>query len=281
MSLSKAFAPGTLFRARLSDNSKHYTAVLLKNGKVLEVKNPDTGVKSTFDSVELWQASHPDCLLEFDASKGSGIVIVDSDINGFNYPTDNSRHLSWVKWLYQMVGEAAPQLLKSEEFRTLYNQMVEVCTKHKQELSHWNYRFSGKERYYSANLKGKAHISDKWSGYPGYFYNENYYYSQYLGPGHKRYSKEDYEAARQEIVAVYTKIYDFVHPLISDYMTKKDNILKTQRKISETKASIKRSQKKIENLQQDLEWRKSYMEKELGALAKLEEEFLAFKTAAL
>jgi hypothetical protein len=48
--------PGTLFRIYKKDSTAHYTAVLLKDGSVLEVKNPDTSnKKEKFASVALWR----------------------------------------------------------------------------------------------------------------------------------------------------------------------------------------------------------------------------------
>ena len=164
MSSETTYAPGTLFRiystaespsiSLTTTSSKHYTAVLLKDGKVLEVKNPDNGKKETFPSLTMWRASHgaTEDDVKVDPSNGSGIV-VGTDTNDFNYPTENLSSYSWVRWLYLMVGEAAPQLLKSEEFKTLYNQMVELCNKHKQELRHYDYQFKGKTRYDVNNLK--------------------------------------------------------------------------------------------------------------------------------
>lgn len=280
MSLSKVFAPGTLFRARLSDDSKHYTAILLKNGKVLEVKNPDTGVKSTFDSVELWQASHPDCMLEFDASKSSGYII-SSDTFGFNYPTEKDSAYIWLRWLYSMIGEAAPQLLLSEELKTLYNQMVELSTKHSQELNHWAHCYTGKYRYDSKNLKATNYGNkDRWDGYPGYFPNENYY-SRYFDKGHKCYSTDEYNTARAEIVSVYKKIYEIVEPTVSKYMTKKHNFLATQAKIAQTKATIKKYEKKTYQLENSIKWYKERVQTETANLATYQTELITMQTEAL
>lgn len=279
MSLSQIFSPGTLFRARLSDNSKHYTAVLLKNGKVLEVKNPDTGLKSTFDSIELWQDSHRDCLLEFDASKAVGVVI-DSSTNGFNYPTEKHPAYFFVQWLYSIVGEAAPQLLNSEGFMSLYNEMVELCNKHKNELYHYPWEFTGINRY--APIQRNKNWRNEWEGYPGKLdYNYDYCYSRNNNRNRKQYNKLQDEESRREILIVYNQIVSMVEPLVKDYMEKKFKILQTQKQISQTKAAIKRSQKKIDEIQRGLEWRKSCMEQDLNALAKLEEEFIIFKTGAL
>lgn len=279
-----SYAPGTTFRIYTNDSpsisfpttgSKHYTAVLLKDGQVLEVKNPDTGKKETFPSLTEWCNARgvTENDVKVDSSKGSGIV-VGSDTNGFNYPTERGSSYTWVKWLYQMVGEGAPQLLKSEEFKTLYNQMVELCNKHKQELRHWDYNFSGKSRYSPQNLKNN-YISAKWTSYPGYFYNENYTFGQ------KRYSAAEYDAARGEIVKVYKKICYIVEPLISDYMTKKHNILTTQRKIAQSNAAIKRLEKKAEQLQNSIKWNKSYIANEQANLAKYEGELIVAQMKAL
>lgn len=282
MSSETTYTPGTLFRIYSADNSKHYTAVLLKDGKVLEVKNPDTGKKETFPSLTMWRASHgaTEDDVKVDSSKGSGIV-VGTDTNGFNYPNDWHSAYSWVKWLYLMVGEAAPQLLKSEEFKTLYNQMVELCNKHKQELRHWDYSFRGKTRYDIYNLKSRYANGDKWDGYPGHFYYEKFYYARHSGNDYKYYSKEEYEQARAEFVSVYKKIYEIVHPVISDYMTKKHNILMTQAKISQTKATIKKYEKKAEQLQTQVKWYKSFAENEIANLTKYETELITAQTASL
>lgn len=292
MSSETTYAPGTLFRIYSTvdspsisfptTGSKHYTAVLLKDGKVLEVKNPDTGKKETFPSLTMWRASHgaTEDDVRVDNSNGQGII-VGTDTNGFNYPNEWHSAYAWIKWLYLMVGEAAPQLLKSEEFKTLYNQMVELCNKHKQELRHWDYSFRGKTRYDAYNLKNRYANGDKWDGYPGHFYYENYHYSPYTGPGHKRYTKEDYEAARNEFVSVYKKIYEIVHPVISDYMTKKHNILSTQSKIARSKAIIKKYEKKTQQLESTIKWYKSTVQAEIANIAKYETELITAQTAAL
>lgn len=289
MSSETSYAPGTLFRIYSTvdspsisfptTGSKHYTAVLLKDGKVLEVKNPDTGKRETFPSLTMWRASHgaTEEDVKVDNSKGSGIV-VGTDTNGFNYPNEWHLAYSWVRWLYKMVAEAAPHLLKSEEFKTLYNQMVELTKKHKQEIRHWDSHFLGKSRYDINNLKDTRY-NDKWDGYPGHFYYETYYYARHSG--NKYYSKEEYEVARTEFVSVYKKIYEIVQPVISDYMTKKHNILSTQSKIARSKAIIKKYEKKTQQLESTIKWYKSTVQAEIDNIAKYETELITAQAAAL
>lgn len=276
-----SYIPGTIFRAYTADNSKHYSAVLLKDGRVFEIKNPDTRERVKYDSFDSWFAEHPNCTLKVDSSKGSG-VIIGSDTFGFNYPTEKDTAYIWLRWLYSMIGEAAPQLLLSEELKTLYNQMVELSTKHKQELNHWAHCYTGKYRYDSKNLKATNYGNkDRWDGYPGYFPNENYYYSPYSGKGHKRYSKDDYDSARAEIVAVYKKIYEIVEPTVSNYMTKKHNFLATQAKIAQTKATIKKYEKKTYQLENSIKWYKERVQTETANLATYETELITAQTAIL
>jgi hypothetical protein len=292
MSSETTYAPGTLFRiystaespsiSLATTSSKHYTAVLLKDGKVLEVKNPDTGKKETFPSLTMWRASHgaTEDDVKVDSSNGNGIVI-GSDTNGFNYPNENLSSYSWVRWLYKIVDEAAPQLLKSEEFKTLYNQMVELCNKHKQELRHWDCDLKGKTRYSAYNLKSRYAAGDKWDGYPGHFYYEKFYYARHSGNDYKYYSNEDYEVARNEFVSVYKKIYEIVQPVISDYMTKKHNILSTQSKIARSKANIKKYEKKTTQLESSIKWYKSTIQTELANIAKYEAELITAQMTSL
>lgn len=289
MSFETTYAPGTLFRLYANDESqsisfptkpKHYTSVLLKDGKVFEVKNPDTGLKNTFDSLEAWQLARPDCTLKADESKSVGIVI-GSDRLGFNYPNENHNAYKWVQWCYSIVKEVAPQLLEVEEFRVAYNNMVELCTKHKQELTDWCRYSTGITRYSPNNIiiATKNMYRGEMSGFPGRFYYQNYSYSPYSGAGHKRYTPTEYTEANTEIGTAYVAIVNIIKPAIENYMTKKYNIAKTEKDISNKRAAIKRFEKKVSKLQNEINWYKSYIQKDTTTLAKLQEEFLTKKMA--
>ena len=166
-----SYAPGTIFRIYSADKSKHYTAVLLKNGKVLETKNPDvthvdkaiaqtqaqaqTQVKKTFDTLDEWLLNHDatEDTVHIDKSKGSGVVI-GSDTHGFNYPPENTQSFNWIQWCYSIVLEAAPHLLQSDKFRSEYNGMVDLCYKHQHELRHWGNFNANVQRYNTHILNG-------------------------------------------------------------------------------------------------------------------------------
>jgi hypothetical protein len=281
-----SYAPGTTFRIYTADNSKHYTAVLLKDGQVLEVKNPDTGTKTTFPSLTMWCASHAATEedVKVDASKGSGIVI-GTDTNGFNYPNGNHSAFNWIKWCYSIVKEIAPQLLDSSEFKIAYNNMVEIITKHKQELYDYNNYNSGDRRYSLYNIhfddSNKAYAS-KWCGYNGRFQCDNNYSTYYSGTKNKNgYSKDDCDKARTEIVSAYKTILDIINPKITDLMDKKFKIARAEKDIRYSQAAIKRTQNKLDKLKVTIDWYKSDIEKQTANLAKLHLELITSKTASM
>ena len=286
-----SYAPGTLFRLYANDETqsisfptkpKHYTGVLLKDGKVLEVKNPDTGLKNTFDSLEAWQSYRPDCTLKADESKSSGVVIGSNTV-GFNYPTEKRSAYKWIQWSYSIVKETAPQLLKSEEFKSAYNKMVELCTKHKQELTDWRSYSAGVSRYSPDNIhivSNKSQWRGEMSGFSGRFQYYTYPIS-YSSLGHMKYTKEEYDKACNEIGAAYVAVVNIIKPEIESYMTKKYNVAKTEKDIRNNQAAIKRYEKKLIALQSTIDYYKSYIQKDTIALAKLQEELITKKIEAV
>ena len=172
-----SYAPGTIFRIYTSDKTYHFTVVLLKNGKILEVKNMSVAKKQTFPSLTMWRTFHSatEEEVQVDTSKCSGTVIMDSIADGFNYPKENHTAYKWIQWCYSIVKEAAPHLLNSEEFKLAYNNMVDICNQYKNDLSHI-YSTRRDINYYSPdNIKYNNANKDKYynimCGYPGFIYN--------------------------------------------------------------------------------------------------------------
>jgi hypothetical protein len=233
----------------------------------------------------MWRASHSATEedVKVDASKSSGVVI-GSDTLGFNYPTEKARTYKWVQWCYSIVKEAAPQLLNSEEFKAAYNNMVEVCTKHKQELTDWhNYR-PGMKRYNLDNIlivNNKNQYRGVMSGFPGSFQYQYYSNSPYSGPGYKRYTKEDYDKATTEIGAAYVAVVNIIKPEIEPYMPKKYKIAQTEYDIRDKRAAIKRYEKKVSKLQNEINWYTSYIKSDTDAITKLQEELITKKMEAV
>lgn len=207
------YTPGTTFLAFTKDNSKNYALLVLSDGKFLEVKNPDTGRKTPFDTLELWKASHLDCTFKTQVSKIVTIPISDV-VDGFNYPSEMHPYNGWVRWCYGMVKEAAPHLLDSEEFKRNYNKMVEVCDKHKQELHCDYYSYDENRRYCHRNINLVDIDINPWNGFPAMFPME-------INMDKTGYSKQEYETARKEIIEAYKAVLDIIKPNIENYMTEK------------------------------------------------------------
>lgn len=267
--MSSEYAPGTLFR--ICSNINRYTAVLLKDGQLLEVKNTYAIRKETFPSVTSWCTTRgvAENEVKIDTSKGSGIV-VGSNTHGFNYPTGYYSAYYWIKWLYSMIAEAAPQLFQSEELKLAYNEMVELCTKYKQDLWHWRY-----DRYHPFNLK-TSYANDKWYNYPGYFYYEN----MYITAGRET-NLNRLNLARSEIIPVYKRIYAIVYPVLSDYMNKRYNVHKIKKMISNSNTNINRLQKKADKLRNSLQLCESSISKEQENIIKYKTQLNTAQNAIL
>lgn len=262
-----SYSPNTVFRAYVQNESKHYTAVLLKDGTILEVKNPNSIVKRRFDSLEVWQSILPTCTLKIDDSKACGVVI-GSDTNGFNYPTEKHPAYLWIQWCYSIVKEAAPDFLLSitdktgwaewtgqaEEFRLLYNKSVDICNKYKHIF------------YHSFSRKKSSRYSESRYRTP------EYTLTYFKNSTKSSLPTKDYTNARNEIVTAYKAIINIITPEIKDYMAMKYKILNTKRKINTAKTSIKRFEKKIAYNQHLIKTMTTSIENETINLNRLEEE---------
>jgi hypothetical protein len=243
-----AYAPGTVFR--LSDK---YTSVLLKDGSVLEVKNKDTNTKAKYDSLEAWQATHPDLPLTVNTSRGSGVVI-GSDTHGFNYPREKDNAFFWVQWCYIRICEAAPHLLKNEDLKAHYNRMVELVLKEKDTLRHYYFRSSGPSTYSCSLLKWQSteiirgkEVPSKLCGYPGGFRPFITYDSTNLTP------------TQEEIIQTYKKILDIIKPELEPYITKKREYQQKKRIVALKQRQVKHLQKKIHEFEERMNTAKNFI----------------------
>ena len=122
----------------------HYTAVVLKEG-LLQVKSPGQTGKQHFESIDVWLASLPgspsiDALsLQCHSTKepverpartvGRHARPKKVKWNVPSKPTIRSiNSLPWARYLYCMIKEANPELLKNDVVRDLYNELVSCLT---------------------------------------------------------------------------------------------------------------------------------------------------------
>jgi hypothetical protein len=154
----------------------------------------------------------------------------------------------------------------------------------KQELTDWRSYSAGVSRYSLDNIHiitNKNQWRGEMSGFPGRFQYLNYSYSPYSGPGHKRYSKEEYDKASTEIGTAYVAIVNIIKPEIEGYMDKKYNVAKSEKDIRDKRAAIKRYEKKLITLQDQIKWYTTYIKSDTDAITKLQEELITKKMEAV
>ena len=224
---------GTVFRLYNSDSSKHYTAIMLKDGKVMEVKNPDGGrVGTKFNSVEEFKTEREmeGGKLVVDTSKACGLPIGE-DTHGFKYPRVNeSRGWSaWPRWYYNLMLEVMPQLLDREDVRSAYNSLVDALEKcDKQQMTINSHMSNSKSaRFHMEYLKWNE--GNKFKGLPIYFATESYGgYSPYY---RRNFKQQEYDEARALIVTHYKQLYDMTHAELHANMEKRDKIARLESRI--------------------------------------------------
>lgn len=228
-----AYLPGTIFRLHV-DATKHYTAVKLRNGNLLEVKNPDRPAYTTFPSLTMWRTSHAMDESALTIQTPNNIPIVES--LDFHYQLIDA---PWFSWLYAVMYEGTPHLLMNPDVRDAYNAFVDVCLKYNREL--WITSPSPLGKY---NHDPQYLPHDIWSGRNAYFLYERCYGFQ---------STINYTVARSEITQSYKILYDLIHADVKPFLqeTYKHDLVKLKAMTREKRIQIKR--KKIEKLQKEIE----------------------------
>jgi hypothetical protein len=219
-----SYVAGTIFRIYKEDGVTHYTAVLLKNGNVLEVKNPETGEKAKFNSLVEWReargAAENDVRVDTERTAKPVATAEDGSLK-MKYPKNNKKINRQFRWYYDMMKECNPAMLDNEEIIKAYNALVDVCHKYYNEICP-SYHFSHKCYKYSKNLLSYSTYSEwnKLCGFP------------------VDYSSELNDEACKEILDCYKPFYDLVHKDLHAFMEKKEKERKTLSQIKTYRAKI-------------------------------------------
>jgi hypothetical protein len=257
-------APGTLFRLTTADGSKHCTAVVCKNGSLYEVKNEISAVRERFETLEAWQqARGADLVLTTDTSKAgaTGPLIQIGNTHGFHYPDERVSAFYWLKWVYSMLVEAAPQLLENETLKAAYNKMVAVTTENKDRINTYYYRicrYSSSSRYNKDNLRLTPNSYNGWNGYYCGFVLEY------------RFSTSETNKIRKEIAEQYRIIVEIVSPAVQEYMSSRYESHIKKYYISKIKRRVKHLERKQMKIAKELEDTKKKLDEEVAEMAKLE-----------
>ena len=234
-----SYVPGTLLRIYPdASSSNHFTSIVLKNNTLLEIKNPNSPLKKdVFNTVELWCESRGVSIdsvkIDLSSVKQPFIPQITTSLT-YNVPTHPHTVYHWVRWCYSIVCELAPQLLENTEFNTLYNQMVEYCTKYKMVLSHNTRVNRYSPDYIRLETIDYQNPINKWSGYMGNFTS---------------YASVDMKQCRKDILCCYEQILIIIKPHIAEKMDTKWKILTTKHIISGCKRGIKYYTRSIQKLE--------------------------------
>ena len=264
---------GTTFRFYKEDGT-HYTAVQIKDNKVLEVKNPNSSEKKIYDSLAEWLETigAKENQLKVDtmrvkesrvstnsAEKAKDKPRVGKTSEGFSIPRDKHLMLNkWFRWVYKIIKEACPELLISEDVKNAYNNLVEICLKDSDIMS--DYYFTGKMPYSIDLISYYPNSRNMWSGIDGFkiFFNSERYgrdsYSTksdyYYNPTTVILKKEKnvYDGLRNEIANAYKALFDLIYKPIHKHINMINKKKSLESSIAHTKKRIEHTKKVISRL---------------------------------
>ena len=241
-------AYGTIYRFYPDSLDSHYTAVQLKTGGILEVKNPATpGVKTPFDSVEAWTEARKGALntLTTDTSRVTDKAVMKAtgalvhpptvDKGGFTVPKYAVHFNKWLIWCYEMIEEATPDLLTSDAVKIAYNNLVAACAKHGSDLRFTHFSTKGKHRYEQHfNYADSPYYA--WKGMPVMMKGEARWYTP----------KEDgFEPIRKELTPLYKALYDLVGQRLRAHIERHNAVKSAKRRIAAAEKRIAKLERAI------------------------------------
>ena len=255
---------GVTFRFYKEDGT-HYTAVQIKENKILQVKNPDGNEKKIYESLAEWLeaigAKEDQLKIDTMKTKEPGVstnskLNVGKTSDGFMIPKDKSVNLNkWFRWVYKMIQEACPELFTSEEVKTAYNNLVAICLKDSDIQSEYYLKSSST---YSFELLSCYPGSPRnaWNGIDGFkvFFNSerygkdphstrsDYYYNQNTTV---KKDKSVYDETSKEIALAYKALFDLIHKPIHKHIGRVINKKNLERNIAFTKKRIANAEKVI------------------------------------
>lgn len=222
--------PGTLFRIFSADKSKHYTAVLLKSGKLFEVKNPDGSCGAIFDSLDAFCEAHsmPDSSVEItnresekkerkrkrdeeDAAKGHK----KSKMKRIRPPKKKCASTYWLHWCYSILKECAPELLTEKSVVEAYYGLADLCLIYSDDIG-THYIYSRRNRYSVHYLRHEPQTS--WKGLDMFFMNELYSYNRPAS------TPKNYAEMRDKLTTAYVSLYELIESRVRPYLKKVNQI---------------------------------------------------------
>jgi hypothetical protein len=185
-------------------------------------------------------------------------------------------------WCYAVVRELAPYLLNSDEFRTAFNTMVDICTKHRTQLTHFSWEFRPRNNYNIEKLLVRSETEyNKWCGYRGHFtYERSRDLALKQNPKLNIYTQAEFDAARNEIVVAFKTIVNIIGPVLTPVFEKMKEVTQLETDIKYEKNSIKRTYAKISRTQDRINELNDLITAKKRRIENYEMSLLSAKTAA-
>lgn len=298
-----SYIPGTIFRIYI-DETRHFTAKLLQNDTILEIKNPDNTSKTIFNTLNDWITTRQLDITsirietpEEQKKKDNKNKKTTNKSNKVKIPelTEFSS-LNWSVWCYKIMENLDKSLLKNPDVIKAFNAFTDICKKYILELDTKHYKYISKGKaFYSpyllkyelknSNINWKGELEDdKWFGLNFTFRNE---YWPCLG---SKIPQETFDKMREEIIACYKNIYDLIAPSLVPKLTKKYEYYNIKEDIKDAKITIKSYEKSvtkkmrcienkirdIQNIEKDVSEYKAIIEKTSLELVELENKLITF-----
>lgn len=169
--------------------------------------------------------------------------------NGFKLPTCNTlfnraskRKFAFMTYVYEIINELSPELLKDLSVRIAYNNVIEVLVKHSNHINTYNVADNHKYNWFS---KKHSYISitdiEKTFIYSYFFtsFSANYYIpnGRSLVKGTEEYKLHCNNI--KEVNDTYIILYDMIYPVLSGRCAEKGKQVENARIVAENKARIK------------------------------------------
>ena len=256
----------------------HYTAVVLKEG-LLQVKAPGQTGKQHFESIDAWLASLPGSpsiqaiLIQCQSTKEPKEPRIRAQKPKkvkWNVPSKNTIRsidsLPWARYVYFMIKEANPELLKNTVIRDLYNELVSCLTSYAGHIMTRPPYFY--KRYCPANIRPNDGTDTVVGTLPQLFIQKRDLHS-----GSYQHTSSIFQQNLLHVLSVYQPLYEQIKFDVIPYMERRMYEKKAKERTGVCNRLLTRYNTSLMKLTRNFEARAQYLryyinsfEKELASL---------------
>jgi len=269
------YPPHTVLRFYPCDENLdvHYTAVVLKEG-LLQVKAPGQTSKQHFESIDVWLASLPGSppihalALQCQSTKEPKERRVRSEKPKkvkWNVPSKSTIRsidsLPWARYVYCMIKEANPELLKNTVIRDLYNELVSCLTSYAGHIITRPPYFY--KRYCPANIRPNNGTDTVVGTLPQLFIQKRDLHS-----GSYQHTSSVYQQNLLHVLSVYQPLYEQIKFDVIPYMERRMYEKKTKERTRVCNRLLTRYNTSLMKLTRNFEARAQYLRYYINSFEK-------------